>query len=266
MPTATNGYAAAAQPISTQAIHTPDTELVAGDVQIPVGEESMPGYRAMPADGCLFPIVIVVQEIFGLHEYIRDVCRRLARRGYVAIAPQTFFRAGDPSGLTDVAEIRPIVNATSDRQTMEDLDDTVAWAVRESHGDSGRVGITGFCWGGRTVWLYAAYSTTLKSGVAWYGRLAGDVTDNQPTWPIDVARSLRCPVLGLYGAEDLSIPVDLVDRMRSEFAVVGDPSEFVVYPEAGHGFHADYRPNYHEKSARDGENRMFEWLASCGVS
>jgi carboxymethylenebutenolidase len=267
-----NGFAAAVQPISPDTIHTPSEGLIAGDVDIPCSDGfRMPAYRAMPkavgdmgAAGA-YPLVLVVQEIFGLHEYIKDVCRRIALRGYVAVAPQTFARAGDPAELTEISEIRPIVNATPDATTMADLDSTVDWAVNESDADPNRLGITGFCWGGRTVWLYAAHSSRLKAGVAWYGRLAGDISENQPQWPVDVARSLNAPVLGLYGGDDASIPADVIERMRAELRAVNSRSEIIVYPGAPHGFHSDYRPSYRPADALDGERRLFEWLARYGV-
>jgi carboxymethylenebutenolidase len=225
----------------------------------------MPAYRAMPmSPEPLFPLVIVVQEIFGLHAYIKDVCRRIALRGYVAVAPQTFARAGDPSSLTEIADIRAIVNATPDASTMADLDATVDWAVDNSDADPTRIGTTGFCWGGRAVWLYAAHSTRLKAGVAWYGRLDGERTSNQPRWPVDFVRSLHAPVLGLYGGDDPSIPPDVIERMRNELSDVQSTSE-IVYPEAPHGFHADYRPSYRPADAADGERRFFDWLARFGV-
>lgn len=262
-----NGYAAATQPITADTIHTSADGLIAGDVEITAFDGFvLPAYRAMPdGGGPMYPLVLVVQEIFGLHEYVKDVCRRIAQRGYVAVAAQTFARAGDPSTLTDVAEIRPIVNATSDATTVADLDACLDWAVRESSADPARVGITGFCWGGRTVWLYAAHSCVLRAGVAWYGRLAGDITPNQPSWPVDVARSLKAPVLGLYGADDPSIPPEVVDRMTAELKAAGSPSMIRLYPGAPHGFHADYRPSYRPAAALDGERRLFDWLARFGV-
>jgi len=261
-----NGYAAATQPISSDTLHTPVDGLIAGHVDIASFDGfALPAYFARPAGDGPYPLVLVVQEIFGLHEYIKDVCRRIANRGYVAVSAQTFARAGDPAVLTDIAEIRPIVNATPDATTMADLDACVDWAVRESNADPNKVGITGFCWGGRAVWLYAAHSDELKAGIAWYGRLDGDHAANQAAWPVDVARALKAPVLGLYGGQDPSIPADVISRMQDELAVVDSPSEIVIYPEAGHGFHADYRPSYRPTDAVDGERRLFEWLSHHGV-
>jgi len=265
--TTANGYAASLQPISPETIHTAADGLVAGDVDIAGFDGfTLPAYRAMPDGAGPFPLVLVVQEIFGLHEYIKDVCRRIAKHGYVAVAAQTFARAGDPAVLTDIGEIRPIVNATPDATTMADLDACVDWAVATSNVDPDKVGITGFCWGGRAVWLYAAHSDRLKAGVAWYGRLDGDHAANQPAWPLDVARHLKAPVLGLYGGQDGSIPADVISRMEDELAVVDSPSEIVVYPDAGHGFHADYRSAYRPVDALDGERRLFEWLSRHGVA
>jgi len=261
-----NGYAASLQPISPETIHTTADGLVAGDVDIASFDGfALPAYFARPAGDGPFPLVLVVQEIFGLHEYIKDVCRRIAKRGYVAVAAQTFARTGDPAVLTDIGEIRPIVNATPDATTMADLDACVDWAVAESKADPNKVGITGFCWGGRAVWLYAAHSERLKAGVAWYGRLDGDHAANQPTWPVDVARRLKAPVLGLYGGQDGSIPADVIDRMEDELAIVNSLSKIVIYPEAGHGFHADYRSSYRAIDALDGERRLFDWLSQHGV-
>jgi carboxymethylenebutenolidase len=256
-----NGFSAAATPVAGNVIHTDTVGLVVGDVLLPVPDFSMPGYYARPKTHGPFPIVLVIQEIFGLHEYVKDVCRRFAKRGYLAIASQTFARAGDPSNETEFIEIREkYVLPTPDTQTMGDLDSVVQWAVDEQSGDAARLGIVGFCWGGRTVWLYSAHNNKLKAGVAWYGRLAGDVTENQPRWPVDIAKMLKAPVLGLYGGTDPAIPLDLVDKMNNWFKEGRSDSHIIVYPEAGHAFHADYRPSYRKDDAIDGEHRMFEWF------
>ena len=259
-----NGYAASMQPISPDTLHTTVDGLIAGDVEIASFDGvRLTAYRAMPIyGGGKLPLVLVVQEIIGLFVFFCVVCRRIANLRFVAVAAQTFVRAGDPSVLTDFPEIRPIVNATPDATTMSDLDACVDWAIANCRVDDSKIGVTGFCWGGRAVWLYAAHSDRLKAGVAWYGRLDGDHGDNQPQWPIDVAGNLKAPVLGLYGGQDGSIPLDLVARMQS---AVNKPSEIVVYPDAGHGFHADYRPSYRPDDARDGEHRMFDWFAQFGV-
>lgn len=267
MTASSNGFAAAAQPIQSHTIHTDTGGLIAGMVDIPAADRPIPVYRAQPEGEGPFPIVLVIMEIFGLHEYIKDVARRFAKKGYLAIAPDIFVRAGDPSQMTDFTEIREkIVGPTPDSQVLSDLDAAVAWAVGTGHGDPDRVGITGFCWGGRTVWLYAAHNSQLKAGVAWYGRLDSEHTENQPVWPIDVADKLNAPVLGLYGAEDHGIPVDLVERMNAKLKEAGSPSYIHLYADAGHAFHADYRPSYNEADARDGEARTFAWLAEHGVA
>jgi len=253
------GFAAAADPIPAQAIQTGADGLEAGEVSIPAGDREIPAYRARPAHGGSWPVVLVVQEIFGVHEYIKDVCRRLGHAGYLAIAPDLYVRQGDPSKMADWNEIRiKVVLKVSDTQVMSDLDAAVRFAETEG-GDTGRLGITGFCWGGRIVWLYAAHSAQLKAGAAWYGKLNSPRDKLHPKMPVDVAGELKCPVLGLYGAKDESIPMADVDTMREGAEASG--SEIHVYADAGHGFHADYRPQYHLASAEDGWERMKEWFA-----
>ena len=258
------GYTLAAGPLRADTITTPGTGLVSGAISIPVLGRSIPGYRAKPAGAAKPPVVLVVQEIFGVHEYIRDVCRRLAHAGYLAVAPDLYVRQGDVSKLTSIDEIRPIVAKVPDAQVMADLDATAAWA-QEDGGDPDRLAITGFCWGGRIVWLYSAHSKKLRAGVAWYGRLAGDKTELQPSVPIDVAGMLHAPVLGLYGAEDAGIPLDSVEKMRAALTAAGGKSKIDVFDGAPHGFHADYRPSYHEASAREGWKRALEWFKANGV-
>jgi carboxymethylenebutenolidase len=259
------GYTLAAGPLRAEVISTGTTGLVAGVVSIPVSGREIPGYRAKPAGTVKPPIVLVVQEIFGVHEYIRDVCRRLAQAGYLAVAPDLYARQGDVTRMSDAqAIIRDVVGKVPDAQVMADLDATAAWAEQDG-GDSPNLAITGFCWGGRIVWLYAAHSPKLRAGVAWYGRLVGDKTDLQPTQPIDVAKALRAPVLGLYGAEDASIPLESIERMRKEIAEAGGASRIDVFDGAPHGFHADYRPSYREAAAREGWTRLLAWLEMHGV-
>jgi carboxymethylenebutenolidase len=227
----------------------------------------MPGYRAMPAAGGPFPTVLVVQEIFGVHEHIKDVCRRLAKLGYVAVAPELYARQGDVSSMSDVQEIvSRVVSKVADDQVMKDLDATVAWVEKSGGGDTRKLGITGFCWGGRVVWLYAAHNPRLKAGVAWYGRLEGNTDDLHPKNPIDVAASLHAPVLGLYGGADQGIPLDSVERMRKALAAAHKTSEIVIYPDAPHGFHADYRPSYRPDAASDGWKRLHLWFKKHGVA
>ena len=202
-------------------------------MRIPVADGEMPAYRAMPATGGPFPVLLVVQEIFGVHEHIRDICRRLAKQGYMAIAPALYTRQGDVAHMTDIQEIvAKVVSKVPDAQVMSDLDAAVAYAEASGHGDTARLGITGFCWGGRIVWLYAAHSPALKAGVAWYGRLVGEAKPLTPRHPIDIVGDLKAPVLGLYGGADQSIPVETVDRMRAACKAAGKTCELVVYPDA----------------------------------
>jgi carboxymethylenebutenolidase len=261
------GFAAAALPIRAEGvIHTPDDGLVAGEVKIPVADGEMPAYRATPAGGGPFPIVLVVQEVFGVHEHIQDVCRRFAKAGYLAIAPSLYARQGDPTKIADVQQlVTEIVAKVPDAQVMSDLDATAAWAEKDAAGDGARLAITGFCWGGRIVWLYAAHGPKLRAGVAWYGRLASPSDPLHPKQPVDLAASLRAPVLGLYGGQDSGIPLADVERMRAALATAKSSSEIVVYPEAPHGFHADYRPSYREADAKDGWQRTLAWFAKHGV-
>jgi carboxymethylenebutenolidase len=239
---------------------------VAGEVKIPVAGGEIPGYRAMPAKGASFPVVLVVQEIFGVHEHIKDLCRRLAKSGHMAIAPEMYARQGDVSKLEKFEEIRPIVAKVPDSQVMSDLDAAVAYAEGTGKGDTGKLAITGFCWGGRIVWLYAAHSAQLKAGAAWYGRLVGSPTELQPKHPIDVAANLKAPVLGLYGAKDRGIPLDTVEKMREAIIAANGKSEIIVYPEADHGFNADYRPMYNKAAAEEAWRRMLEWFKKHGAA
>ena len=263
------GYAAAAAPVMAQtAIQTPAQGLVAGMVQIDVGGFQMPAYRAAPAGRSSLPVVLVVQEIFGVHEYIADVCRRLAHAGYLAIAPALYARQGDPAQYTEVARLlSELVAKVPDAQVLGDLDATVRWAGAHG-GDLARVGITGFCWGGRITWLYAAHGP-VKAGVAWYGRLAGEASALTPRHPLDVAAALTAPVLGLYGEKDSGIPLDTVDKMKEALrkgSAAAQASEFVVYPDAPHAFHADYRPSFRKEAAEDGWKRALAWLRQHGVA
>lgn len=248
------------------AIHTDSEGLDARPVKIPTPDGEIPGYQAMPSRGGPFPVVLVVQEIFGVNEHIQDVCRRLAKLGYFAVAPELYFRQGDVSGMTDHREIfEKVVSKVADAQVMADLDAAAVFAA-QGRGDAGRIGLTGFCWGGRIAWLYAAHSGTLRAAVAWYGRMAGDVDALHPAQPVDIAARLCCPVLGLYGGLDQSIPLEQVERMRAALNAGHKNAEIVVYPEAGHAFHADYRPSYNEDAARDGWTRMREWFRQYGVA
>ena len=260
------GYALAVQPVMAQtAITTSSDGLNVGDVKVKTDSGDMPAYRAMPASGTGFPVVIVVPEIFGLHTYVRDVCRRFAKLGYYAIAVDQYFRIGDPTKLPDGATIfREIVLKAPDARIMLDFDAAAAFAKTEG-ADSAKLGITGFCQGGRYVWLYAAHNPALKAGVAWYGHLKGGSNEVRPKAPIDVVGQIKPPVLGLYGGTDASIPADQIEEMKKGLAATGNKSEFVVYPNAGHAFHADYRPQYNKDAAEDGWKRALAWFKANGV-
>ena len=264
------GYAAAAAPIMAQtAIKTPSTGLVSGEVTIDVNGFKMPAYRSAPAGKTGLPVVLVISEIFGVHEYIADVARRLAQAGYMAIAPELFVRQGDPNEYGEIAKLQAeIIAKVPDAQVMGDLDATVAWAAANG-GNTDKLAITGFCWGGRITWLYAAHQPKLKAGVAWYGRLVGNATTQTPAHPLALVGQLKAPVLGLYGAADTGIPLDTVDKMKAELAqgpAAAKASEFVVYPEAPHAFHADYRGSYRKGPAEDGWQRLLAWLKRNGVA
>lgn len=260
------GFAAAVCPVAAETIHTDNDGLVAHEVKVTVRDGEMPAYRAMPAAGGPFPMILVVQEIFGVHEHIKDICRRLAKLGYFAIAPELYARQGDVAALANIQEIiSKVVSKVPDAQVMNDLDDTVAWVEKHRHADTSRLGITGFCWGGRVVWLYAAHSTRLKGGVAWYGPVKGEVNAMRPKTVLELAPEIKAPVLGLYGGKDQGIPVDQVEQMRAALLAANKPSEIIVYPDAGHGFNADYRPSYNEAAAKDAWQHMLTWFMKCGV-
>jgi carboxymethylenebutenolidase len=260
------GFAAAVRPIAAQTvIHTDDKGLIAGEVKIPVKDGQFPAYRAMPATGKNFPVVLVVQEIFGVHEYIKDVCRRLAKAGYMAVAPELYARQGDTSKMTNVQEIlETVVTKVPDVQVLGDLDATAAWAAKNG-GHADKLAITGFCWGGRIVWLYAAHNPKLKAAVAWYGRLTGDKDALHPQQPMDIANSLKAPVLGLYGGADQGIPEEVVEMFQDDLKAAKSKSEIVIYPDAPHGFQADYRPSYRQGPAEDGWKRLLDWFKKNGV-
>ncbi|RQP24634.1 dienelactone hydrolase family protein [Piscinibacter terrae] len=265
-PPSSSSYAAAVRPPNTMAVIRTDTAgLVAEDVKITTATGVLPAYRAAPDRPGPHPVVLVVQEIFGLHEYIRDVARRLAKLGYLAIAPDLYFRQGDATVYTDIDALRAeIVNKVPDEQVMADLDACYAWS-REAGGDPARLGITGFCWGGRITWLYAAHQPRLKAAVAWYGKLTGPKNALQPRHPLDVSGQLKTPVLGLYGGEDPGIPMPQVEELRSDLKKVNSASQVLVYPGAPHAFHADYRPSYRPEAAEDGWQRMKAWFAQNGL-
>lgn len=256
------GFAPAASPHAATIVHTPEDAIAAGITSIPTQGENMPAYHARPKDAAeALPVVIVIQEIFGVHEHIRDLCRRLALEGYLAVAPELYFRQGDPSDYDDIPTLfRELVAKVPDAQVLADLDHVANWAARNG-GDPHRLMTTGFCWGGRIAWLYAAHNPQLKAAAAWYGKLVGDKTLNSPKHPVDIATDLNAPVLGLYGGQDSSIGQDTVETMRQALRAANANAEIVVYPEAGHAFNADYRPSYHAESAADGWQRMLAWFA-----
>lgn len=263
------GYVAAAGPVMAQtAIKTSAQGLVSGEVTIEVNGFKMPAYRSAPEGKTGLPVVLVVSEIFGVHEYIADVTRRLAKLGYLAIAPELFARHGDPSQYGEIAKIQSeIIAKVPDAQVMGDLDACVAWAGAHG-GDVNKLAITGFCWGGRITWLYAQHQPRLKAGVAWYGRLQGASTANNPHHPLDQVAQLKAPVLGLYGGADTGIPNSSVDAMKTALAqgnAAAKASEFVVYPDTPHAFHADYRPSYRQGPAEDGWQRLQAWLKRHGI-
>jgi carboxymethylenebutenolidase len=265
-----SSLALAALPAEATQIRTPHDGLSTGEVLVPVGDFKMPVYRAMPAKpkGKL-PVVLLVSEIFGIHEHIADTARRFAQAGYLCLAPELFVRQGDAAAQPDVQTlIREVISKVPDAQVMQDLDACAAWAAANG-GDAKRVAITGFCYGGRTTWLYAAHSPGVRAGVAWYGRLVGNASAITPKHPIDLVEQLKAPVLGLYGGEDPGIPNDTVARMQTALRASKNPnastSDFVLYRDAPHGFHADYRPMYREAAAKDGWTRCLAWFKKHGV-
>jgi carboxymethylenebutenolidase len=264
------GFAAAVLPVSAQTVVKTSSEgLLAGEVSIPLGDFKLPAYRAVPEGVRNAPVILVVSEIFGVHAHIADVARRFARLGYCAIAPELFVRQGDAGSYGEISKlITEVISKVPDAQVMGDLDATVAWA-RSQGMDTARLGITGFCWGGRITWLYAAHNPGVKAGVAWYGRLTGDRNPLTPRHPVDLVGELKAPVLGLYGGQDTGIPLASVETMKTALAqgsAAGRESSFQIYPEAGHAFHADYRPSYVKAAADDGWQRCLAWFKRAGVA
>ena len=260
------GFCAAIAPVWAQTITTSAEGLIAGEAKVPAGDAEIPAYRAMPERGGPFPVVVVVHEIFGVHEHIKDVCRRWARLGYYAIAPELFARQGDAAGQADIHKLSAdIVAKTPDAQVAGDLDATYAFAGRSGSADLNRMAIVGFCWGGRQVWLYAAHNPSLKAAVAWYGPLAVPVNALTPKNPPDVVGELKVPTLGLYGGVDKAIPFDQIEAMRQKLAAAGGASRIIVYPDAGHAFYADYRPNYVKADAEASWEEATAWLKAHGV-
>ena len=262
------GFARIVQPIASTVITTDDKGLVAGEVNLQTMTGAVPAYCAHPDRSGKFPVVLVVQEIFGVHEHIKDVCRRLAKLGYFAISAELYHRQGDVTKFTDNQEIfAKVVNHVPDSQVMSDLDASVVYADSTGRADTSRLGVTGFCWGGRITWTYCVHNPKVKAAVAWYGRLvAPNKAPLQPAYPIEFAPQLRVPVLGLYGAEDASIPVEHVEQMRAALKAAGNTtSEIIVYDGAPHAFYADYRPSYRKEAAEDGWKRMQAWFKKHGV-
>jgi len=261
------GFAVSVQPIAAQTVITTDTNgLTAGEVKVPAKDGEVPAYYAMPDKGGPFPTVLVASEIWGVHEHIKDLCRRLAKSGYFAIAPELFTRQGDPSKVSDTQElVKTIVAKVPDSQVMSDLDATVAYAKASGKADVTKLAVTGFCWGGGITWRYAAHNTALKAAVAWYGPIERPRTELQPKYPIDLAPDLKAPVLGLYGGADPGIPVDTVEKMAAACKAANKTCEIKVYPDTPHAFNADYRPSYRAEAAKDGWAKMLAWFKQNGV-
>ena len=261
-----SGFALAAGPARATTITTDSKGLVAGEVSVPVADGKVPAYRAMPAKGGNFPVIVVIQEIFGVHEHIKDLCRRYAKQGYYAIAPELFARQGDVSKMTDIGKIlSEVVSKVPDAQVFADLDATVAFAKASGKANTAKLGVVGYCYGGRIVWLYAAHNPAVKAGVAYYGLLAGMKSDIKAQDPIDVGALLKTPVLGLYANKDAYIPNDVVEAMRGALAKGGSGSEIVVFPGVDHGFNADYRPTYDAGAARYAQELANDWFKDHGV-
>lgn len=255
-----SGYAPAAGAAAATTIVTDASGLTTAMVDLPGGA---PAYVARPSGGGAWPVILIAQEIFGLHEHIRDIARRFAKLGYYAIAPDYLIRYGDPAAAADIDAIRAIVARVPDAVTMAVFDEACAFASTQG-GNAARVAITGFCWGGRIAWLYAAHRPDLSACIPWYGRLDGAHTSQQPRWPIDLADDMRVPTLGLYGGADPMIPVDLVQKLREGLAAAGAPAEIVVYDGAPHGFYADYRDSFRAGVATQAWTRMCAFLAAQG--
>ncbi len=259
------GFAAAVQPIQAQTVVQTDAQgLEAGEVRIPVGDGTIAAYRAMPYGGKNLATVILVHEIWSVHEYFKDVCRRLAKLGYLAIAPDLFGRQGDVT-KAEMDAIRAIVAKVPDAQVMSDLDAAAQWAAKNG-GNPDKLGVTGFCWGGRITWLYSAHNPRVKAGVAWYGPLVRPATPLTPKHPIDLVPDLKAPVLGLYAGADAGIPNDTVEKMQVALQAANKPSRIHLYPDTPHAFHADYRPSYRKEAAEDGWKRMLEWFRQHAVA
>jgi carboxymethylenebutenolidase len=261
------GFALAVQPIQAQTVITTDTNgLMAGDASIPTPNGAIYGYYAMPQQGGPFPVIVVIQEVFGVHEHIKDVVRRFAKAGYLAVAPDLHGRQGDTTKLPNIQAILAIVNTVPDEQVYADLDSAVAWAKASGKGDTNKLGVTGFCWGGRMTWMYTAHNPSVRGAVAWYGPLVRPTSFYTPKHPIDIVGQLKIPVLGLYGGADQGIPNDTVEKMQAALKAKGNASEIVLYPDTPHGFHADYRPTYRADKAKEGWEKAIAYFKSRGVA
>jgi carboxymethylenebutenolidase len=261
------GFAASVLPISAQTITTAADGLVVGEVKVPTKDGDMVAYRAMPATGTGFPVVLVVQEIFGVHEHIKDVCRRFAKLGYFAISAELYARQGDVSKITEIPKIvSEVVSKVPDAQVMADLDACVAYAKASGKANADKLAVTGFCWGGRITWLYAAHNQAVKAGGAWYGRLVGATNPLQPKNPIDLVAQINAPVLGLYGGADGGIPNDTVEQMRAALKAAGKKSEIILFPDMPHGFNADYRPTYRKAAADEAMTKLAAWFKANGAA
>lgn len=260
------GFAIASQPLLAQAITTDMRGITASEVKIPVADGSIPAYQAMPSTGKNFPVILVIQEIFGVHEHIKDMCRRYAKMGYLAIAPELFARQGDVSKITDIGEIlNKVVSKVPDEQVFSDLNATLAFVKDQKKGDIEKLGLVGYCWGGRTVWLYAERNPNVKAGVAYYGLLNGMKSDIKKNDPIDIAHNLKVPVLGLYASTDSFIKPEIIEQMQAELEKSGSKSEIIVFPNVNHGFNADYRPTYNKTAADYAQKLAKDWLKNHGV-
>jgi len=256
-----SGFANAISPVAAQTITTDSHLLFCGEVKIPAADIEFSAYLAHPEKGDRFPMILVVQEIFGIHEHIKDVCRRLAKLGYLAIAPDLFSRYEDVTLMTDIQEIfTRVVNQVPDAQVIADLDATIDYVSQHGKGDASRIAITGFCWGGRITWLYCAHNPRIKAGVAWYGKLIGPVSELHPVHPCDIAAKLKVPVLGLYAGNDAGISLESIEQMQNSLAQTGSSSHIHIYPDVPHAFFADYRPSYRKAEGEDGWKRLQDWL------
>lgn len=266
MTTLATGFATAVQPVAASTVITTDTTgITAGEVKVPVKDGDMPAYRAMPENGKHLPIILVISEIWGVHEYIKDVCRRLAKAGYLAVSGELYARHGDVTKVSEIKDLLAIVSKASDAEVAADLDALVSWAAKNG-GSADKVAITGFCWGGRVAWMYAAHNPKIKTGVAWYGPVARSYFAGDKT-AIEVADRIKAPMLGLYGGADAGIPNETVEKMRAALKAAGnDKSEIVIYPDMPHAFHADYRPSYRESAAKDGWSKLLAWFRKNGVA